>query len=432
MLVSEIQQSGLTFAAHFRIFNMQIIKLTFSTILFFLLSNAICAQGFNDIDQVKVDVVYLASDYLEGRHTGSKGEKAAAQYIKNRFAELGLQPGYGDNYFQSFTFKADNPHNPHDAEGGPELTGTNVIAYRDNGAKETIAIGAHYDHLGHGETGAMDAHDKGIHNGADDNASGIAAMLYLAKQLDQKPFTKFNYLFMAFSGEEQGLHGSKAIVKDDKIDLSKIKCMMNMDMVGRLTAEKGLMVHGTGTSTQWNDILDEIKVDDIQKVVKKQDGIGPSDHTSFYLQDIPVLHFFTGQHSDYHKSTDDSQLVNFDGIISIGDYMIQIVFQLLEVDEMEFSKTKTEQTKGAKYKVTLGVMPDYSSEEKGMRIDAVLEGRPAQQAGIQDGDVIIELGGEKVIDIYGYMNALSKYEKGDKAKVIVKRGRETMEYEVTF
>ncbi|MFT4662277.1 MAG: hypothetical protein ACI8XB_002566 [Patiriisocius sp.] len=400
--------------------------------IFLLLTSGLSSQAKTDkiVKQIVIDVVYLSSDYMEGRHTGSRGEDRAAEYIMDRFQVSGLVAGGKDNqWFQPFNFSVNNPHG---GETGERLNGKNVIGLLDNRAENTIVLGAHYDHLGFGETGAMDAHDKGIHNGADDNASGIAALFYMADLLQEEQFNANNYLFIAFSGEEQGLHGSKAFTADPSIDLETINFMINMDMVGRLEKEKPLLIYGVGTSPSWRSVLDVMWVDGISGIKTMDDGIGPSDHTSFYLKNIPVLHFFTGQHQDYHKSSDDASLVNFDGIKLVGDYIVGIIDAVKDEDKLTFSKTKSTERKGAAFKVTLGVMPDYTHEGMGMKIDAVLEERPAQAAGLKDGDLIIEMDGKEIADIYTYMEVLSKHKKGDTIPVVVKRGEETVKVKVTF
>ncbi|MBX2871669.1 MAG: M28 family peptidase [Saprospiraceae bacterium] len=385
-----------------------------------------------DVQQLKVDVVYLASDYLEGRETGKKGEQLAAEYIAYRFEQLGLAPkGDDGSYFHEFDFKYSN--NPHVTDGGDKKVGKNVVAYLDNGAANTIVIGAHYDHLGMGGFGSLYTGEPAIHNGADDNASGIAAMLKIAAHLKQGRAKSNNYLFIGFSGEEMGLFGSKKYVENPTIDLSKVNYMINMDMVGRLNEEKVLAIHGVGTSPVFAGMIDEVQVGGI-KAKTSDSGIGPSDHTSFYLKDIPVLHFFTGQHSDYHKPVDDAALVNYKGLNLVGNYIIAIIEKLDGSGKVAFTKTKNE-TQGrqaASFKVTLGVMPDYVSEGDGMKIDSVIEGRPGAEAGMQSGDVIVKMGDMEVKDIYDYMKGLGKYKKGETTTIVVLRGKEKKSLKVTF
>jgi Zn-dependent M28 family amino/carboxypeptidase len=309
----------------------------------------------------------------------------------------------------------------------------NVIGYLDNAAEQTVVIGAHYDHLGHGIMGSRHTGGPAIHNGADDNASGVALMLRLAEKLADGAAGNNNYLFIAFSGEEMGLFGSKYFVNNPTINLSRVNYMLNMDMVGRLNEEKVLSVNGAGTSPAWDEVLSSLSIGGIQAVTSAS-GIGPSDHTSFYLEDIPVLHFFTGQHDDYHKPEDDAELVNYQGLLLTADYILALIQELDDDGALEFSKTKDEQEsrRAADYKVTLGVMPDYVFQGEGMKIDGVMDGRPAAKAGIKDGDIVIELGGKKVKDIYAYMEALAQFEAGDKTQVVVKRGEEELEMEVQF
>lgn len=398
----------------------------------FLLAPAAVSAQTSPLLDIKVDVVYLASDYLEGREAGSRGERLAAEYIAKRFSEIGLTPkGDNDTWFHEFefTFKS----NPHAAEGEAR-TGMNVVGYIDNKAANTVIIGAHYDHLGHGANGSLAANSTDIHNGADDNASGVAALIRLGAYLKKSQKAQHNnYLLIAFSAEELGLFGSKHYVMRPSIDLTKVNYMLNMDMVGRLNAEKVLAISGAGTSPTWRPALEAIKVADIQAKLSDS-GVGPSDHTSFYLQNMPVLHFFTGQHADYHKPADDAHLVNFQGILEVTDYIIALIEGTDNAGKLTFTKTKDEDEnrKAASFKVTLGVMPDYVYNGEGMRVDGVLDGRPAAKAGMLAGDIIIKIGDLQVKDIYSYMEGLAKFKVGDKAKVVFKRGTEQMEKEVQF
>ena len=408
------------------------MKSLISYLFLIVFSTTILAQDQETLLDIQVDVVYLASDLLMGRETGTEGEEMAALYIASRFKEVGLTPKGDDNsWFHSFDFEfVPNPHKPDDKEA---RTGKNVVGYIDNGAATTVVIGGHYDHLGMGGHGSRHAGEPMIHNGADDNASGIAALIYIADFLNKSSFKNNNYLFIAFSGEELGLYGSKNYVNTPTIKLENVNYMLNMDMVGRLNEEKVLAVNGVGTSPSFKETLEKTNVAGI-KVKTSESGIGPSDHTSFYTNGIPVLHFFSGQHNDYHKPEDDSHLVNFQGIYEISEYIIAVVENLDNAGKLVFTKTKDEsQTRtAAKFKVTLGVMPDYVYDGFGMRIDGVLDGKPAQKGGIEDGDVIIKIGDTEVKDIYGYMEGLSKYKAGDTATVVLMRGDKKIQKEVTF
>lgn len=403
--------------------------------LIFLYSLASCQSKINQETRVKEDVVFLASDELEGRQTGTKGEKLAANYISNRFIELELQPKGTKKFLQPFTFKPKT--NPHDevkfnVNGDGTITGNNVLGFIDNKAENTIVIGAHYDHLGFGGEGSLYRDSiKAVHNGADDNASGIAIMLNLVAKLNKKNTNKNNnYLFMAFSGEEMGLLGSNYFVKNPTIDTKRISYMINMDMVGRLKQDSALAVYGTGTSPIFKQVLKSHNKS--FKLIQKESGVGPSDHTSFYLADIPVLHFFTGQHEDYHKPGDDSEKLNYEGMYLISDYIFNIISDLDNNGKLPFRKTKNESEETPRFKVGLGVIPDYMFDGKGMRIDGISEDKPAQKAGLQKGDIVIKLGDSLVVDMMSYMRALSVFEKGNKTIVVVKRGESEVEKEINF
>lgn len=388
---------------------------------------------------MKEDVSILADDTFNGRRTGTEGEKKAAEYIKKRFTSIGLQPrGYEGNYTQTFSFRSSSdPHKETEftSISDSTTTGTNVIGYIDNKAENTVIIGAHYDHLGMGGEGSLYREGEAIHNGADDNASGVAILLKLAEHLQAKQskdsLQNNNYLFIAFSGEEEGLLGSNYFVKNPTIDTKKVSYMINMDMVGRLNEEKTLAVHGVGSSPVFKQTL--FANNDVNlNIVEHESGVGPSDHTSFYLADIPVLHFFTGQHEDYHKPGDDAEKLNYEGMKMVFDYIFNIISDLDDNGKLAFKKTKNESEVVPDFKVTLGVVPDYLFDGEGMRIDGVSEDRPAQKAGLQKGDVVKKMGEHEITDMMSYMESLSKFEKGQTATVTVERDGKLIEAEVTF
>jgi len=383
---------------------------------------------------IKKDISYLASDKLKGRGTSSTEEKIAATYIASSFKKSGLVSKGNDSYFYNFVFKKNS--NPHDTTlvNIPERKGINVIGFLDNSAVNTIVIGAHYDHLGLGyDHNSLDANpeDK-IHNGADDNASGTSGVLELAKYFSKNNVKEnYNFLFICFSGEELGLLGSKKWCDNPTIDLTKINYMINMDMIGRLNdSTKKLLIYGVGTSPTWVPLLE--KTNTYFSIKIDSSGIGPSDQTSFYLKDIPVLHFFTGQHSDYHKPTDDVEKINLAGEKKVLEYIVDLINQTNSLPKLTFAKTTSPVSTKSKYKVTLGVMPDYTFEGTGMRIDGVTDNKPAFKAGIKTGDIIIELGGQKINNFQDYMKALSGFNKGDKTIVGVKRGNENLSLALEF
>lgn len=392
-----------------------------------------CKPQINQENRINEDVTFLASDALEGRQTGTKGEKEAATYIESRFKELGLQPKGTSGFLQTFSFKPKtNPHDEvkFDVNGDGTITGNNVIGFLDNNAENTIIIGAHFDHLGFGGEGSLyrDA-IKAIHNGADDNASGVAVLLNLAAKLTTKN-TGNNYLFMAFSGEEMGLLGSNYFVKNPTIDIKKISYMINMDMVGRMKKDSTLAVYGTGTSPIFKQVLKSYNNN--FRLIQQESGVGPSDHTSFYLADIPVLHFFTGQHEDYHKPSDDAEKLNYDGMKLISEYIFNIITELDDNGKLAFRKTVNESESAPRFKVGLGVIPDYLYDGQGMRIDGVSEGKVAQKAGLKKGDIIVKLGDSTITNMMSYMRALSVFKEGDKTSVVIKREEKEVTKEIGF
>lgn len=393
-----------------------------------------CKSEHKPENKIKEDVAFLADDKLEGRQTGTDGEKKAQDYIAQRFSDLGLEQKGINGYFETFSFKPKtDPHQEarYTMVGSDStITGTNVIGYIDNKAPYTVIIGAHYDHLGYGAEGSLYRGDKKeIHNGADDNASGVAIMLNLASKLKSTNKNN-NYLFIAFSGEEMGLLGSNYFTKNATIDLKNANYMLNMDMVGRLKADSTLAVYGVGTSPILKQVVNSSNSQ--FKIIEKESGTGPSDHTSFYNNDIPVLHIFTGQHEDYHKPSDDFDKLNYEGMEAISNYIFEIIAELDDDGKLAFRKTKNESEDVPRFKVGLGVIPDYLFDGKGMRIDGISEDKPAQKAGLQKGDIVIKLGDSAIVDMMSYMRALSVFNEGDKTKVTVDRNGTVVEAEIEF
>ena len=324
--------------------------------------------------------------------------------------------------------------------------GYNVIGYIDNKAATTVILGAHLDHLGYGEDGNSrhTSHEAMIHNGADDNASGTAALIELGRQLKNSSARNNNYLLIAFSGEELGLYGSKYFTEHPTIDLKTVNYMINMDMVGRLNdSSKVLTIGGYGTSPVWSTVITKDyfgpgdhsnkKTAPLLTIKIDSSGTGPSDHTSFYRKDIPVLFYFTGLHTDYHKPTDDADKINYAGERLIIDHIRYVVESTDKQSKLAFLKTREAQTTTtARFNVTMGVMPDYTFTGTGLRADGVSEGKPAQKAGLKAGDIILQIGDYKVSSMESYMQTLTKFKKGDKVKVKYKRGSEELETTVEF
>lgn len=386
----------------------------------------------SDADQMLSDVAYLASDKLEGRTFGSKGEMKAGDYLANRFKQAGLAPmGENGTYFQSFSVKAPDPHTMEFNPKGLEATamGRNVIGYMDHGAAYTVVLGAHYDHLGYGSFGSLYVGSPAIHNGADDNASGVAMLLELAQRLQGEK--QFNFLFIAFTGEENGLWGSNYYCDHPTFDLSKVTAMINFDMVGRLHENK-LAVNGVGTSPVWPDLVKASNLHGFT-ITSEESGIGPSDYTSFYLEDIPAIHFFTGAHEDYHKPSDDVALINKEGMVQVADMVVRLIHEMDAKAKLAFTKTKDpDPSSTPTMEVTLGVLPDYLYDGVGMRLDGVRENKPASIAGMQKGDIIIKLGDKDIKDIYVYMSVLSTFHKGDKTTLVALRDGKEMTFQIQF
>ena len=380
--------------------------------------------------QLQTDVKTLADDAMEGRKVGTKGEKKASEYLVKRFKEMGLTGAISDSktpYFDPFEAQP----SVHGTPTGPKITGRNVVAVLPGQGEGTIYIGAHYDHWGWGGEGSLyRGADSAIHNGADDNASGVAAVLELARRFHDSPLQN-TVVFIAFSGEEMGLWGSNAFAKEHLGAFPAPRFMVNMDMVGRLNAERQLAVYGTGTSPMWDGLLDE--QNSYGFALKREvSGVGPSDHTSFYLADIPVLHFFTGQHEDYHRPSDDWDKINYAGLADVVDYIEGIVRSADALGELPFSKTKDQSEDTPRFKVTLGVVPDYLYSDPGMRIDGVSEGRPAAKAGLQKGDIVTQMGDQAITSMMDYMKALSTFTKGQTVPVTIQRNGASKVVDVTF
>jgi len=400
---------------------------------FLLLAGNTIAQRIN-VEMVSNHISYLSSDELGGRGTSTKDELKAAKYIADQFEGMKLEKKGNYGYYYDFLYK--HSTNVHDTvmTGVEAKKGRNVVAFLDNKAINTVIIGAHYDHLGYGhDHNSLDANPENkIHNGADDNASGVSGMLELARYFSLNGITEnYNFLFMAFSGEELGLIGSKKWCEFPTIPLNYVNYMINLDMIGRLNdTTKKLLVYGVGTSAGFIPALD--KLNRTFSIKKDSSGIGPSDQTSFYLKDIPVLHFFTGQHSDYHKPTDDFNKVNIEGEVSVLEFLVDLVYYLDARPKQGFLKTKNSESTKMSFKVTMGIMPDYTYEENGLRLDGVTENKPAAKAGLQQGDVIIQMGNTEIKNIQDYMKMLNSLDKGEEVNVIVIRKGERIERTVRF
>ncbi len=296
---------------------------------------------------------------------------------------------------------------------------------------EYVIIGAHFDHLGYGEIGSLyRGKDKQIHNGADDNASGTTGVLELAEKFSSiKDKLKRSMIFVAFSGEELGLLGSNYFAQNLTVPAKQVAAMINMDMIGRLNEEQNLMVYGAGTSKIWKDMLNNFNKDFNFKLAFNDEGFGPSDHTSFYSKEIPVLFFWTGTHSDYHRPSDDAETINNDGEEKVLKYVFTVADYINTLDtkpDYVNIPRKDMGTGAASFKVYIGTTPDFGAQVDGYKISGVTDGSPAQKAGMKSGDIIIDFGGKKISNIYDYMYAMNEFAPGDKVDIVVLRGEEKL------
>ncbi|MFN3135133.1 MAG: M20/M25/M40 family metallo-hydrolase [Candidatus Kryptonium sp.] len=313
----------------------------------------------------------------------------------------------------------------------------NVIGYIEGSnpelKNEYIVIGAHYDHLGWGGQGSLIPDTVAIHNGADDNGSGTVGLLELAEYFSHNR-KKLNrtLVFIAFTAEEEGTIGSGYYVKNPVFPLENTIAMINMDMIGRMKENK-LTIYGVGTSPIWNEIIEKLNSEFKFELNLVKDGYGPSDHAQFYSKNIPVLHFFTGIHSDYHKPSDDYDKINYQGQKRILDFIARLTFELDKSKEKpQFVKVETPQRSARGFRVTLGIVPDYSEEVQGMKVGDVRPGTPAEKAGIKPGDVIIKLGDREIKNVYDYTYALGDFNPGDEVEIVVLRGTEKLSFKAKF
>ncbi len=315
-------------------------------------------------------------------------------------------------------------------------TGKNVVAYIDNKAAHTVVLGAHVDHLGYNQDkNALDINND-IRNGADDNASGTAALIELAKTLKKASnisdaaFSKNNYLIIHFSAEELGLIGSKYWLDHPTIQ-TNFNYMVNMDMVGRYDATKKMSLGGYGTSSKWSEIISKTPTSLLYTIDSA--GTGPSDHASFYRKDMPVLFMFTGSHADYHKATDDWDKINYIGQKDILRFVQNIIQTSNSYGKLDFLKTReAAMGRSTKFTVSLGVMPDYAYTGTGLRIEGASAGKLGEKLGLKAGDILLQMGDYKFIDVMSYMTTLSKFKKGDSTFLIYKRGTEEIKVTITF
>ena len=374
-----------------------------------------------DLEGPIATVRYLADDALGGRLAGTPQERCAGNYIAERLRRAGVEAGAANGtYFQDVPLRsAVQPH-------APPGTGRNVVGILRGSdpqlREEYVVIGAHYDHLGLGEFGSLSP-GGGIHNGADDNASGVAVLLETAERLaKQRPAR--SVLFVAFTGEESGLLGSMHFVEASPVPLASIRAMLNLDMVGRLR-QGGLIVYGIGTAREWEEIIPRALNEAGVKGGLEPDGYGASDHTSFYLRDIPVLHFFTNVHDQYHRPEDDWQLIDREGLERVSTIVTAVARSVGDRSRpltLVRGAGKPPATTGQRgYGASLGTVPDMRPVERGVKLQGIRAGSAAEAAGLRAGDVIVAFDDEEILDLVGMTEALRKRKPGQSVRITVLR-----------
>jgi hypothetical protein len=429
--------------------------------LFVILSTFACRGPGRDLAPVAVpdtaslmrDVRYLASDALEGRGTGTAGNDSAAAYIARRFGGVGLAPLFtGDSaricsrgnaracdarFVQPFIGRsvaaahAGLPGELPTQNVAAVVRGTDAVL-RD----EYVILGAHFDHLGRSTFGALDPNEtNAVHNGADDNASGTAAVIELARLLRRNP-PKRSVIFVTFSGEELGLLGSQYFVDHLPVPIEKVRAMLNFDMVGRMQNDR-LIVYGVATAQELNELVARANAASPLSLTATGDGFGASDHSSFYAKNLPVLHFFTNVHDDYHKASDDAEKINAVGMARVVALAERVTREIADRPHpLTFVRTAAAGPATSARENTsayLGSIPDMGATDVvGVRLTGVRVDSPADRAGIKAGDIIVEFAGKPVKDLYAYTDALYAQKPGDTIDIVVLRGGQRVTLKVTL
>ena len=388
---------------------------------------SISAQSTFDAVTLLNDVRILSQDQFGGRLIGTPGADSAAAFLARRFRQAGLRAAPG-GWFQLFTVAPDAPAAIQAGIGG--AVGRNVIGVlpgRDKELRnEIVVVGAHYDHLGPGTFGALDPDSAGhIHNGADDNASGASALIHIARQLVRTPPAR-TVVFIAFSGEEAGLLGSDYYVKHPLFPLGRTYAMVNMDMVGRLRNDR-LLVFGSATAKEFPALLDSLNLEARFDLRYSGDGWGRSDQSSFYGAGRPVLHIFTDLHDDYHRTTDDWEKINADGLGQVATFTARLVRALADrVAPLTFINAPEPVAAGstaatAGYGAYLGTIPDMSLNSGGVRLTGVRAGSPAALGGLLSDDIITRIGETDVGNLQGMTEVLRSHRPGEVVEIRILR-----------
>ncbi|CAN5879106.1 M20/M25/M40 family metallo-hydrolase [soil metagenome] len=398
------------------------------------------------------DIAYLSDDRLEGRGTGTAGNDSAAAYIARSHALAGLRPLMADTtraecriekaaasclgFLQRFSARgAEVAHNGH-PEGLPSQNVVAMVRGSDVALRgEYVVIGAHFDHLGRSTFGALDPQaGDAIRNGADDNASGTAAVMELARMFAARPARR-SIIVASFTGEELGLLGSQWFVEHAPVPIDSVVAMVNFDMVGRLRNDK-LIIYGVATAKELPEVLDAANVAPKLTISAVGDGFGPSDHSSFYAKGIPVLHFFTELHDDSHRAPADVGRINAPGearVVALAERAVRAIADRPSRLTAVRVAAPPPSSGGQGSNTYLGSIPDMSAGEvPGLKLTGVRAASPAELGGLAAGDIIVEFGGAAVTDLNSYSAALYAHKPGDVVAVVFLRGGQRRTTTVTL
>jgi len=391
-------------------------------------------------DRIVRDINYLADDQRDGRGLGTAGLDSAAAYIAREFGRAGLRPAGTRDFFQPFTIDSTAPILAHcGLKPAPVKNVVGVIPGRGGLAGQAVVVGAHYDHLGRGECRAITLDpDSGtrVRNGADDNASGTAGIMEIARLLQGRQAGVTNVrtiVFVAFAAEELGALGSHYYAANPVRPMDSTYVMINLDMIGR-PVEGRLSALGAASAVELLAELDSVNARHRLAVSGSGDGWGSSDHAEFFAQKRPVLHFFTGIHTDYHRSTDDADRINGPGTAAVVGYIADVTWRLAtRVAPLTLVwAARPQQMAGGGDRPYLGTLPDMSSTPGGVRISGTGPGSPAEKAGLRGGDILIKIGAKDVKGLEDMQAALMGHRPGDVVDIVVKRGDSTVTVTATL
>jgi aminopeptidase N len=365
---------------------------------------------------LRKDVETLSSEAFEGRGVGTAGLERACEYLENRFEEAGLRPFGDDGYRQAF-----------DGPNGTTLVNLIGVLGKPDGGRHVI-VGAHYDHLGLGEPG--DANEGKLHPGADDNASGVAALLECARRLAGEGELEHAVVFVAFSGEEKGLLGSAYYVDHAVVPLTDCTAMINLDTVGRLF-DGPLTVFGANTGVGLSHVLQGVNYGFKFELELPEKDVGGSDQTSFVRRGVPAVQIFTGPHADYHRPSDTADKIDYEGLDRVAGFTTELLIYLADRDELlSFVPPGAEKAAappgagGRGRRVSFGSIPDFNYSGEGVRVSGVIPGSPAEKAGLEAGDVLVEFAGVAVDDLRSFSDILKGLSPGEEVDVVFLRDGE--------